>query len=282
MNKIPFDISFKERIERGEVKVVTRDNREVTIIKWDLKGNYPIAACVKVEVCNYEGDESWFEERPYVFSKEGKLYKGFPEDKSDIFILVEEPVNGDLEKASKEWLKPQLDKSYAKYGETKMMELTHFDGYAMLDAIEFGAKWREEHPQEKPASEDLEEATNNYCLNARKGYPRVKDETDRYICSAFKAGAQWQKEQFEKDYANLCKGIATAKGLAVTMAYDKGMADAREQMMKDAYDAYVSYIRDNSEAVVYLKNTSITMPSHFPKKDLEEGDKLKIVIIKED
>ena len=42
MNKIPFDISFKERIERGEVKVVTRDNREVTIIKWDLKGNYPI------------------------------------------------------------------------------------------------------------------------------------------------------------------------------------------------------------------------------------------------
>ena len=53
--------------------------------------------------------------------------------------------------------------------------------------------------QEEPASEDLEEATNNYCLNARKGYPRVKDETDRYICSAFKAGAQWQKEQMMKE-----------------------------------------------------------------------------------
>ena len=25
-----------------------------------------------------------------------------------------------------------------------MMELTHFDGYAMLEAIEFGAKWKEE------------------------------------------------------------------------------------------------------------------------------------------
>ena len=25
-----------------------------------------------------------------------------------------------------------------------MMELTHFDGYAMLDAIEFGAKWMAE------------------------------------------------------------------------------------------------------------------------------------------
>ena len=55
----------------------------------------------------------------------------------------EEPVSEDLEEASKEWLKPQLDKSYADYGETKMMELTHFDGYAMLDAIEFGAKWKE-------------------------------------------------------------------------------------------------------------------------------------------
>ena len=54
--------------------------------------------------------------------------------------LQEEPVSEDLEEASKEWLRPQLDKSYANYGEKKMMELTHFDGYAMLDAIEFGAK----------------------------------------------------------------------------------------------------------------------------------------------
>lgn len=56
----------------------------------------------------------------------------------------------------------------------------------------------------------------------------------------------------------------------------------KQQMMKDAYDAYVSYIRDNSEAVVFLNNTSITMPSHFPKRDLDEGDKLKVIAIKED
>ena len=58
--------------------------------------------------------------------------------------LQKEPVSEDLEVASKEWLIPQLDKSYANYGEAKMMELTHFDGYAMLDAIEFGAKWQKE------------------------------------------------------------------------------------------------------------------------------------------
>lgn len=61
------------------------------------------------------------------------------------FIITEynkqEPASDDLEQASKEWLRPQLDKSYADYGERKMMELTHFDGYAMLDAVEFGAQW---------------------------------------------------------------------------------------------------------------------------------------------
>ena len=56
----------------------------------------------------------------------------------------EEPVSEDFEEASKEWLEPQLDKSYVSYGEGKMMELTHFDGYAMLDAIEFGAKWQKQ------------------------------------------------------------------------------------------------------------------------------------------
>lgn len=61
----------------------------------------------------------------------------------------EESVSEDLEEASKEWLRPQLDKSYANYGEAKMMELTHFDGYAMLDAIEFGAKWQKEQMMAK-------------------------------------------------------------------------------------------------------------------------------------
>ena len=61
--------------------------------------------------------------------------------------LQEKPVSEDLEEASKEWLSPQLDKSYAAYGETKQMELTHFDGYAMLDAIEFGANWQKQQDQ---------------------------------------------------------------------------------------------------------------------------------------
>ena len=52
--------------------------------------------------------------------------------------------------------------------------------------------------QEEPVSEDLVDATNNYCVNVRKGYPRVMDETDRYICNAFKAGAKWKAENLWK------------------------------------------------------------------------------------
>ena len=63
------------------------------------------------------------------------------------YAQKEEPVSEELEEASKEWLRPQLDKSYVNYGEVKMMELTHFDGYAMLDAIEFGAKWQKTKDQ---------------------------------------------------------------------------------------------------------------------------------------
>ena len=69
----------------------------------------------------------------------------------------EEPVSEALEDASKEWLSSQLDKSYSNYGEAKMMELTHFDGYTMLDAIEFGANWQKNHLWKPADGDDLPE-----------------------------------------------------------------------------------------------------------------------------
>jgi hypothetical protein len=71
--------------------------------------------------------------------------------------LLKEPVSEDLEEACKEWLRPQLDKSYANYGEAKMMELTRFDGYAMLDAIEFGAQWQKTNLWKPADGDDLPE-----------------------------------------------------------------------------------------------------------------------------
>lgn len=69
----------------------------------------------------------------------------------------EEPASEGLEVASKEWLRPQLDKTYANYGEAKMMELTRFDGYAMLDAIEFGVKWQKSNLWKHADGDDLPE-----------------------------------------------------------------------------------------------------------------------------
>ena len=71
------------------------------------------------------------------------------------YAQKEEPVSEDLETASKKWLTPKLDKSYKQYGENKMMELTKFDGYAMLDAIEFGANWQKEHLWKSADGNDL-------------------------------------------------------------------------------------------------------------------------------
>ena len=91
-----------------------------------------------------------------------------------------EPVSKELEEASKEWLRPQLDKSYANYGEEKMMELTHFDGYAMLDAIEFGAKWKEEKDQDavEIAKKEVIEETAEWLTKHAKKYYFNKD---RYL-----------------------------------------------------------------------------------------------------
>lgn len=131
---------------------------------------------------------------------------------------------------------------------------------------------------QEPVSDDLIVATNNYCVNVRKGYPRVMDETDRYICNAFKAGAKWQKEKFEKDCTDLCNGIATAKGVAVAMAYNKGMADAKEQMMKDATEITVHI---DAGGYPYIPQ----MELYDYDKDIplaKEGDKYKVILIKED
>ena len=138
--------------------------------------------------------------------------------------------------------------------------------------------------QEKTMNDDLEEAAVSY---AKSEYNRKNPATlqDRCIgcyapiMYAFKAGANWQKEQFEKDYTDLCNGIATAKGLAVAMAYDEGMADGKEQLMKNAIDAVVKidaggypYVDTTIELYDYDKDIPLA----------KVDDKYKVVLIKED
>ena len=59
---------------------------------------------------------------------------------------------------------------------------------------------------------NLDEAANNYGIDIRLGYPRVMDETDRYIYNAFKAGAEWMAGQFQKIEGDLVDWYSTSDG----------------------------------------------------------------------
>ena len=87
-------------------------------------------------------------------------------------------------------------------------------------------------------------------------------------------GAEWQKEQFKKDYTDLCNGIVTAKGLAVKMAYDKGMADAKEQMMAKAVEG----------GCFSYKNGFVHISCDVDERttNIKFGDKVKVIVIKEE
>lgn len=46
MTTIPFDIAYREDIEAGRVKVVTRDGKPVKIVYWAKQGEFPIVALI--------------------------------------------------------------------------------------------------------------------------------------------------------------------------------------------------------------------------------------------
>lgn len=54
-------------------------------------------------------------------------------------------------------------------------------------------------------------AKNDYGLNARKGYPRVMDETDRQICDAFEAGKNWADENPKSNLVDIDKAVEWLK-----------------------------------------------------------------------
>lgn len=166
-------------------------------------------------------------------------------EKVAMATMDEKPVSEDLEKASKEWLRLQLDKSYANYGETKMMELTRFDGYAMLEAIEFGAQWKEEQ-FEKERLKHCDELTN-------------------------------EQAQIESDFVtqHLKENNRTPTFID---AIKYGMKLQKKQMIKDAYEREVKV---DAGGYPYIPQ----MELYDYDKDIplaKEGDRVKVVVIKED
>lgn len=128
-----------------------------------------------------------------------------------------------------------------------------------LEALltEFAEKLKE------PVSEDLADASNNYCLNIRKGYPRVKDEIDIFICNAFKVGAQWQKEKIMKDAIE--GWVARDECGDIAIFSDKPHRDLGLGMWTPARHAFLFPRKDEYSDVTWNS----------------EPQKVKVIIIKE-
>lgn len=89
MEKTKFDIKYIDDIKNGKLKVVTSINKPVSIIKWDLKGRYPILGVTQVKCSNYTGEETWFEERPLAYNDKGECVSRVATE-YDLYILIPE------------------------------------------------------------------------------------------------------------------------------------------------------------------------------------------------
>jgi len=91
--KIKFDMKYRREIESGKYKVVTDSGKPVTIERWDMKGNSSILASMMVRVCDYEGENSWEEERAFCYGTDGTCPSMVPSDaKYRLFIETDDDL----------------------------------------------------------------------------------------------------------------------------------------------------------------------------------------------
>lgn len=128
--------------------------------------------------------------------------------------------------------------------------------------------------QEKPVSEDLEEASYRFackCSPLKTEYSISSPNPE--VMEAFKAGAKWQREQDQSTIE-----------LAEDHAMLAGMKKMKEEMMAKAIYAVVSQVPCSNEIILYNPSSvdRYYLPQEMNKLGLNKGDKVKLVIIKDD
>ncbi len=119
-------------------------------------------------------------------------------------------------------------------------------------------------------SEDLEEASRNYADNEEYG-----DDVYFAIKAAFKAGANWQKDEDTRD-------MFMSDNRNFKKVYDIGKKDMKEQMMKDAVDVYVCTNLDKTRKIPCSTEWGGRIPWNAIFENRNVGDKVKLIIVKED
>ena len=155
-----------------------------------------------------------------------------------------------------------------------------------------------EYHKEEPVSKDLEVASMQYGEELDNILAvGVEDDNSvgEYAQEAFKAGAQWQKEQFEKNRLKHCDSITNEQAELeqgfIDQHLDKyqrmptyldaieyGMNLQKEQMMAKAIDAEVHIDAGGYPYIPQMELYDYDKDVPFAKK----GDKYKVILIKEE
>ena len=181
---------------------------------------------------------------------------------------------------------------------------------------------KEEEPQVKESAEIqhvnetckengnslTQEPVSEYLISVAKQYIDSHvfgNEEDKFTRSVlvdmFCSGAKWQAEQFEKNRLAACDrqaeeeaeierdfvmGIIENEHRKPTYddAIKYGMRLQKEQMMTKAIEAVVSQVPCSNEIILYNPSSvdSYYLPQEMDKLGLNKGDKVKLIIIKED
>ena len=138
---------------------------------------------------------------------------------------------------------------------------------------------------EESVSGDLEEAAKNYCVGSSFSDACMEKP-------AFIAGANWQKEQFEKNRLAACDAQTKEEAEremdfvekmiqeehrqpTYSDAIEYGMREMKQQMMKDSIDATMEHMpNDYGE---FRPCIHVKVDRSFKK-----GQKVKVIIIKEE
>lgn len=155
---------------------------------------------------------------------------------------------------------------------------------------------------EEPVSEDLEEAAETYTNSRENEKFEVGEGYDMDdVEKAFKAGAQWQHKQLEKNRLAACDRqtkeeaereqdfvdkilLGEHRQPTFSDAIEYGAQWQKQQMMKDLLVGYVclNQTAHNEEIPDHCIITNEEPKEIFDKRGLKEGDLVKIIIIKED
>lgn len=130
---------------------------------------------------------------------------------------------------------------------------------------------------EEPASEDFEEAFDNYyddTWDEHGGIAMVVNNChdiwfpSQATSDFFKAGAEWQKQKDDKHIGDL-----------QWEAYIKGEQETKQQMMKDAVEGTVKYEIGSAEIPQCDRRYQV-LSDPAPITNAKLGDKVKIIILK--